>query len=213
MSKSILIMGESGSGKTTGMRTLSPAETLYIDCDGKGLSWKGWRDQYNKEKKNYCRTDDQKTVMTYLHWADKEPNIKYVIIDTINSIMVADEARRRGEKNYDKWADLAWSIYDIVTKSNSFRDDLTIIILAHTQTEVDDNTGERFTRVLTNGKKLNKIGIEKYLTTVLLSKQVDGKYVFVTKDANSTVKSPMGSFDKDWIENDITTVIKALEEF
>lgn len=53
MSKLICVMGESGSGKTTAMRTLDPATTYYIDCDGKGLAWKGWKSQYNTEKKNY----------------------------------------------------------------------------------------------------------------------------------------------------------------
>lgn len=58
MSKVICIAGESGSGKTTSLRNLPPDQTYYIDCDKKGLSWKGWRDQYNKEKKNYKATDD-----------------------------------------------------------------------------------------------------------------------------------------------------------
>ena len=43
MAKTILIIGESGSGKTTAMRNLDPATTIYIDADGKGLSWKGLR--------------------------------------------------------------------------------------------------------------------------------------------------------------------------
>ena len=47
MSKVICIAGESGSGKTTSMRNLDPETTMYIDCDKKGLSWKGWRNQYN----------------------------------------------------------------------------------------------------------------------------------------------------------------------
>ena len=58
MSKAICIMGESGSGKTTSMRTLDPSTTFYFDCDGKGLAWKEWRAQYNKEKKNFKSTRD-----------------------------------------------------------------------------------------------------------------------------------------------------------
>ena len=57
MSKVICIAGESGSGKTTSMRNLDPKTTLYIDCDKKGLSWKGWKKQYNTENKNYIKTD------------------------------------------------------------------------------------------------------------------------------------------------------------
>lgn len=51
MSKVIGVMGESGSGKTTSMRNLDPETTFYIDCDKKGLSWKGWRSQYTTKKK------------------------------------------------------------------------------------------------------------------------------------------------------------------
>ena len=58
MSKAICVMGESGSGKTTAMRTLDPATTFYIDCDGKGLAWKGWRNQYTRERKNFKSTRD-----------------------------------------------------------------------------------------------------------------------------------------------------------
>ena len=59
MSRAIAVMGESGNGKSTAMRNLPPNETYYIDCDGKGLSWKGWRNQYNAENKNYTKTDNQ----------------------------------------------------------------------------------------------------------------------------------------------------------
>ena len=51
MSRGILVMGESGSGKTTSLRTLNPETTFIIECDGKGLSWRGWKNQYAKDKK------------------------------------------------------------------------------------------------------------------------------------------------------------------
>ena len=49
MSRILGIMGESGSGKTTSMRNLDPKTTYYLDCDKKGLSWKGWKNQYNAD--------------------------------------------------------------------------------------------------------------------------------------------------------------------
>jgi len=207
-------MGESGSGKTTAMRTLNPEETYYIDCDGKGLSWKGWREQYNAEKKNYLRTDKQDDVLAVMRGiSEKRPNIKNIVIDTINSIMIADERRRQAEKNYDKWADLAWAVYDITLLSSRLRDDLNIIVLAHTQTEVDDTTGERFTRILTNGKKLNKIGLEKYFTTVLLAKKGAEGFVFETQANKSTAKTPMDAFEAVEIPNDMQAVLDVLAEF
>lgn len=214
MSKAICIMGESGSGKTTAMRTLNPEETYYIDCDGKGLSWKGWREQYSAEKKNYIRTDNQNDVLKIMFGInEKRPGIKNIVIDTINSIMIADERRRIAEKSYDKWSDLAWAVYDITMSASRLRDDLNIIVLAHTQTEIDDTTGERFTRILTNGKKLNKIGLEKYYTTVLLSKKGADGYVLETQANRSTAKTPMGAFEQMEIPNDMQAVLDALAEF
>ena len=66
MSIVICIAGESGSGKTTSMRNLDPKSTYYIDADKKGLSWKGWRQSYNNENKNYIRCDDANIVRIYI---------------------------------------------------------------------------------------------------------------------------------------------------
>ena len=213
MAKVICIAGESGSGKTTSMRNLDPATTYYIDADKKGLSWKEWRNQYNTEKKNYLKCDDVNIVRNYIKSvAEKCPKIKVIVVDTINGLMVADEMRRSKEKGYDKWVDLATCVWDLVVDCYDFRDDLTIVFTAHTQTETDES-GYRFTRIQTSGKKLNKIVLESKFTTVLLAKCVDGKYLFETQANNSTAKSPMGAFDDFEIENDIVKVIDALKDF
>ena len=213
MSKVICIAGESGSGKTTSMRNLDPKTTYYIDADKKGLSWKGWRKQYSKENKNYLACDVADDVRRYIRsLAEKCPKIKVIVVDTINGLMVADEMRRSKEKGYDKWVDLAACVWDLVCDCYNYRDDLTIIFTAHTQTDHDEN-GYMFTRIKTSGKKLDKIVLESKFTTVLLSKCVDGRYLFETQARNSTAKSPMGAFDTFEIDNDITTVIKALEDY
>lgn len=215
MSQIVCIMGESGSGKTTSCRNLDPSTTYYIDCDKKGLSWKGWKQQYNKESKNYSKTDDQKIVLKLLHAinsSETASHIKTVVVDTINGIMVADEMRRSKEKGYDKWLDLACAIYDIVDFALTMRDDLTVLFVAHTQTDHDDN-GYMFTRIKTSGKKLDKITLESKFPVVLLAKVIDGKYVFETKANYSTAKTPLGAFESNYIDNDIREVLKVLEEF
>lgn len=212
MSRVICIMGESGSGKTTSLRNLPPKETVFMDCDGKGLSWKGWRKQYNAENKNYMRVYKPDTVLQQMAAVQEMKQVHYLVIDTLNGIMVGDEMDRIKEKGYDKWQDLAQSVYKIVVLANKMRDDLTIIFTAHTETVVEEN-GYTITRIKTNGKKLNKICLESKFTTVLLAKCVDGKYLFETQSNNSTAKSPMGAFEEFEIENDIMKVIDALREF
>lgn len=210
MSKAIMILGTSGSGKTTSLEKLDPKTTFYIDADGKGLSWKGWRKQYNKENKNYFQCDAPEQIFSLMQTIDeKQKQIKFLVIDTLNGCMVADEMRRAKEKAYDKWMDLAQSVYNIVDYANKMRDDLTVILIGHTQTSDDG-----FTCMLTNGRKLNKICLESKMTTVLLSRINDnGEYVFETRAKNSTAKTPRGAFDADEIPNDITLVIDALKDF
>ena len=83
----------------------------------------------------------------------------------------------------------------------------------HSET-VRDDYGYTFTRVKTNGRKLEKLVPESLFGTVLLAKKTDnGRYVFETQANNSTAKSPMGAFDSFEIDNDMGAVIKALEEF
>ena len=215
MAKVIGIMGESGSGKTTSMRDLDPATTFYIDCDKKGLSWKGWKNQYSFEKHNYMATDQIGTVAQLLEKISSQENmnhIKVVVIDTLNGLMVADEVRRMKEKGFDKWQDLAQCVWELLDSLYTFRDDLTIIVVCHSQTQKEDD-GYTFTRIKTSGKKLDKLSIETKLTTVLYAVAKDGDYVFKTHANNSTAKTPLGAFEADEIPNNIVDVLKALEEY
>ena len=215
MAKVIGIMGESGSGKTTSMRNLDPSVTFYIDCDKKGLSWKNWKEQYQEEKHNYFRTDLPSTVLNLLQKIQDQENMRHIqtiVIDTINGIMVGEEMRNIKVNGYGKWTDLASYIYGIVDYALTMREDLTVIILCHSESISDDN-GYVFTRIKTNGRKLDKIVLESKLATVLYAVQHDGKYVFKTHADNSTAKTPYGAFEADEIENDIVKVLETLQEY
>lgn len=218
MSRVLGCMGESGSGKTTAMRNLPPKETFYIDCDKKGLNWKGWRKQYSVENKNYFATDSFSTCKTLMEKVDKSENfrhIKYLVIDTINGMMVAEEMRILAMQGGDKrsaWTDLASNGWDIINKALTLREDLTVIILCHSETISDDN-GIVKTRIKTNGRKLEKLVLESKMTTVVWAVRQDGKYKFILSADGSTCKVPLGAFQTDECDNDIMIVIKALEDY
>ena len=218
MAKVIGCMGESGSGKTTAMRNLPSDETFYIDCDKKGLNWKGWRQQYNVEKKNYWASDLFGVVaglLKKINDEDKFRHIKYVVIDTLNGLMVAEEMRILAMQSGDKrsaWSDLAQSGWALINQALEMRDDLTVIILCHSETISDDN-GIIRTRIKTNGRKLEKLVLESKMTTVVWAVRQDGKYKFILSADGSTCKVPLGSFPQDEIDNDIMIVIKALEDY
>ena len=216
MGNVIAIMGESGSGKTTAMRNLDPSTTFYIDADLKGLSWKGWKAQYNAEAKNLLQTDDPRLVLAYIgQIIDKSKQIKTVVIDTMNGLMVAEDMRRAKEKNYDKWTDLASFVYNIVMEALRAEREgcgIDFVFLFHSQTEKDDD-GNSWTRIKTSGRKLDKIVLESKFTTVLLCKTVGDRHIFETQSNFSTAKSPMGAFETLEIDNDIVPVLKALEDY
>lgn len=214
MSRLICVMGESGSGKTTSMRTLDPEITYYIDCDGKGLAWKGWRRQYNTEKKNYFSTREiPKIQKLIVNISEHKPETKTIVVDTLNTCMVDKEVKGMKETGYGKWIDLTQFVWDCIEMAGKQREDLTIIFVMHSET-IRDDYGYTFTRVKTNGRKLEKLVPESLFGTVLLAKTTeDGRHIFETQAKNSTAKSPMGAFDSFEIDNDMDAVIKALEEF
>ena len=211
MARLVGIYGEPATAKSTSLKSLPPSQTLYIDCDLKGLTWKGWRKDYSKENKNYIATNFPQLAIKYLTLADKE-NYKYVVIDTVNNLMVADEMRRIKEKGYDKWADLAACIWDLVELPGTLRDDLTVILVFHSQTEATED-GYRFTRIKTNGRKTEKNNIDSKFNWLLRTVKQDNGYFYETTAHNSTSRTPLDAFKEDYIPADISKVLEVMEEY
>lgn len=218
MAKVIGVMGESGSGKTTAMRNLDPKKTFYIDSDKKGLNWKGWKKAYSETNKNYWKSDSFSIVSGLLNKINEEEQfkqIRYVVIDTLNGLMVAEEMRILAMQSGDKrsaWSDLAQNGWAIINQALAMRDNLTVIILCHSETISDDNGIVR-TRIKTNGRKLEKLVLESKMTTVVWAVRQDDKYKFILSADGTTAKVPLGAFEETEIDNDIMLVIKALEEY
>lgn len=238
MGRVIGIMGESGSGKTTAMRNLDPFTTYYIDADKKGLSWAGWRKQYSTSQGNYLVTDNPDTVLYVLASINGDEAkreavckkmqtryaplseesrkmklaIKTIVIDTLNGIMVSHEIRNMKKPGYDKWIDLASFVYDIVDYSLTVREDLTVIFLCHSET-IRDDFGNAFTRIKTNGRKLEKIVLESKFPCVFYAGGYEEGFKLYTRHANCTCKTPYGAFQDEAIPNDITLALKVLEDF
>ena len=218
MSRAILIYGQSGVGKTTSLKTLDPKKTLIIDADRKGLSWRGWRNQYSKEKKNYAKTSEVADIENLLDKVNVNKDLAYienVVIDGLSTIMVDDEVKRMKDKGFDKWTDLAQCIWGLVTKASLLRDDLNIIFIGHVQTDSDENSNT-FSKVKSSGRKLDKFVLESKFTTVLFAKHIKGEtdeYIFETQSNNSTAKSPLGCFKSSTIPNDMQFVIDSLKKY
>jgi hypothetical protein len=156
----------------------------------------------------------QKTL-DWINTSEEQAHIKYVVIDTLNGLMVAEEMRILAMQSGDKrsaWSDLAQNGWALINYALEMRDDLTVIILCHSETISDDN-GIIRTRIKTNGRKLEKLVLESKMTTVVWSVRQDGKYKFILSADGSTCKIPMGSFEETEIDNDIMKVIEALKDY
>lgn len=208
------------------MRNLPKNETFYIDCDKKGLNWKGWRSDFvdvtnSKPEPGrgcYYKTDSFSIVSGLMRRVNEQEqlrHIKYIVIDTLNGLMVAEEMRILAMQSGDKrsaWSDLAQNGWSIINQALELRDDLIVIIICHSETISDENGIVR-TRIKTNGRKLEKLVLESKMTTVIWAVRQDGKYKFILSADGSTCKVPIDAFDVDECPNDIMLVIKALEEY
>ena len=187
----IAVMGESGAGKTTSARTLDPKNTYYIDCDKKGLAWKGWRNQYNTENKTFIPGRDLQRRINANQRDQRCAHCFAIVIDTLNTCMVDKEVKSMNDKGYDKWIDLTQYVWEVCETASQLRDDMTVVIMFHSET-IRDDLGYTFTRIKTNGRKLEKVVLESLFSTVLLAnRNGNGEYIFEVKAKNSTAKTPL----------------------
>jgi hypothetical protein len=214
MSYSIAVMGNSGRGKSTSLRNLDFKKTFIIDSDRKGMPWKGWRKQYNKENKNYIQTSEVPVIETCLDKINRDKEFKHIeciVIDTVNAVMLDSEMRRIKEKGFEKWSELAQDAYSIISLCNGLRYDLYSVCFFHLD---DTGEGEKHSyRIKTNGRKLEKIQLETKFPIVLLADSEGDNFYFETKCNFSTTKTPMGLFTEPRIPNDINLVIQTCKKY
>lgn len=215
MANMIGIYGDPGMGKSTSLRFLPADQTFYVDCDGKGLNYRGWRDKYNREKGNYIVTSEPDKVIQCLEAVGRNPkygHIKYFVVDTLNNLWNSVEMRRCKERGYDKWTDLASTSWILVELPSKLREDLTVILLFHSQVERTDD-GYEFIRIKTNGRRTEKNAIDSKFLWLLRSVKVDGEYRFETTSHNSTSRTPLDAFKDEYIPNDISLVLEVMKDY
>jgi len=224
MAQTILIVGNSGSGKSTAMRNLDPKETFIINIASKPLPFKGWRKNYkeiSKENRNGNISNIRKAgaiIKCLKHISENMPHIKHVIIDDFQYMSAFEYFDRANERGYDKFTEIATNIANVVKTPLELRDDLYIFFMNHAE-EVDVN-GVKHIKAKTVGKMIdNSLTLEGLFSTVLftqLKKLDDGsvEYGFLTNsDGENTCKSPMGMFEDSFIPNDIAYVISSMKEY
>lgn len=207
MSIATMILGESGTGKSASMRNMNPEETLLIQVVRKPLPFRAGKWTYlSKQGGNIAVTDDWSKVIAYMGKTSR----KAIVLDDFQYLLANEFMRRSEEKGFDKFTDIGRHAWEVLNASTGLADDVRVYILGHTQTDDFGNT-----KAKTIGKLLDeKITVEGLFSIVLRTHAQGGQYQFSTRNSGSdTVKSPMGLFESDFIDNDLNAVDAAICEY
>ena len=209
MSIATLILGTSGSGKSTSLRNLDPAKTLLIQCIKKPLPFRaaGWKVRITlKSEGNVIQTSDPALIEKLLRTSPHE----IVVIDDYQAVLINEILSRSSETGYAKYTDVAKSAWNVFNAAGDLAENRRVYIMAHTRT---DEFGQ--IRMMTVGKMVDSMIIpEGYFTIVLRAEVVNGNYKFLTQtNGQDCSKSPMGMFQETHIDNDLSEIDSVIREF
>lgn len=218
-----IILGKSGTGKSTSLKTLDPKSTVVINIKGKRLPFKGSAGMYNTENKNLFNVDNPAEVVSLLKAINGTTHIKTVIIDDFIYMMRTEYFNRIKEKGFDKYNDLANHSRMVIDACEKMRDDLHVFLILHSE-DVTSNGSVLTYKVATIGTLLDKqynpveiVPVVLY-SDVLFDENGIPKYGFFTKRSlkdgvEIPAKSPDGMFTDSFIPNDLGLVVKAMTEY
>jgi len=195
MAEKVLIIGESGTGKSTSIRNCDPKLTAIVNPVNKPLPFRGQFEMLNGEV-------DARKIISFMR-DQARAGKRMIVIDDFQYILSIPYMNRIKEAGWDKWNDFGSNYFQIIDACADLPDDMTVYFLSHCET-LDNGT----TTVKLIGKMLReKITIEGLFTIVLRTQVVDGKYYFLTQNSGKdTVKSPLGMFPSYAVENDLSYI-------
>lgn len=195
----VMVIGQSGSGKSTSLRNFKDNEAFVVNVSGKPMPFR------SNSVKVWRSTNYQNITK-----AISEAPSKSIIIDDSTYLMTTEFMRTAQIKGYDKYTEIACNFYNLLQAAAALPEDKIVYFLGHV--DLDANGNERFKTI---GKMLDeKVTLEGWFTIVLKTVVQDGKYQFSTQtNGHDTVKSPMGMFGFQFIDNDLKAVDTAIREF
>lgn len=194
----VLVLGESGTGKSASLRNFKAEELKVINVANKPLPF--------KNKFESVSSDDYRTVIKELK-ANKK---KVTVIDDAQYLMANEFMRRATERGFDKFTEIAQNFWNLVNAVKDLPDDSIVYFLAHIERDANGNE-----KIKTIGKLLDeKITVEGMFTIVLKTNVTDGVYSFLTQNSgHDTVKSPIGMFPSYAIDNDLKYVDEKIRNY
>lgn len=194
-----LILGESGTGKSTSMRNCPAERFSIINVSQKPLPF--------RSNVKMLNTDDYFKITAALK-SVKTPSI---VIDDSQYLMVNAFMRRSLEKGYDKYNEMANNHWRLIqTALNDTPDGTIVYFMSHIER---DQLGNE--KAKTIGRMIDQyVTLEGLFTIVLKTHVKDGKYTFITHNSGfDTVKTPLGMFSENEIDNDLLMVDDTIREY
>lgn len=194
-----MILGESGSGKSTSLRNFKPDEYLLLNVAGKPLPF--------RVKPKYVINNPDYLTMSK---AVSNSPVKTVVIDDSQYMMAFDFFDHAKETGYQKFTDLALNFKNLIDVVRKFAPpDEIVYFLHHVET-----TNEGKVKAKTIGKMIDeKLTLEGLFSIVLMCKTDGKRHYFETQsDGNTTAKSPMEMFEPE-IDNDLKFVDQKIRSY
>lgn len=198
MSILVQIYGQSGTGKSTSLRNFTNDEVAIINVSGKPLPFR-----------SDLKTLSSNDYLTISHWLPKikQPSI---VIDDATYLMVDQFMANVQVKGYEKYTQMAYNFTMLIEMARQLPEDKIVYFMGHSE-QMDDGR-EHFKTI---GKMIdNYVTLEGKFTTVLKTVVKDGHYYFQThNNGMDTVKSPLGMFEDDLIDNDLKAVDDVIRDY
>ena len=194
----VLVLGHSGSGKSTSMRNCTADRFGIINVQGKPLPFRTDLKTYN--------TDSYEQIMNAL----KQGKTPSFVIDDSQYLMSHEFMYRANEKGYDKYSHIGTNFFHLLETIRKLPDDKIVYLMHHI--ELDDGGREKAKTV---GKMVDNYIVVEGCFSIVLKAIADNKgYFFTTKtNGNDCVKTPMGMFTDERIDNDLVYVDDTIREF
>lgn len=225
MAQGVLIIAESGAGKSTSIETLDPKETFIINVANKPLPFKGWKKKYTLWSKDnptgnmYDKATPENIEACIKYVNEKRPEVKNVVIDDFQYMSSFEFFDKAAEKGYEKFTQIGAHLARIARMPKDLREDLIIFFLTHAE-EATDIEGKRKFKAKTIGRMVDeKLTLEGLFSIVLFgkakrNKDGDIRYVFETQtNGENTCKSPKGMFSTFEIPNDLRLIVESIKDY
>ena len=194
----ILMIGQSGSGKSTSMRNFNKDEIAVVNVLGKPLPF--------KSDIKAPKLDDYNQILKAIAGTKK----KTIVIDDANYLITNEFMNKSSVKGFDKYNEMGNNFFNLINGIKNIDGGKTVYLIMHEDTDENGNIKPK-----TIGKLLDeKVNIQGMFTICIRTMFDNGNYIFKLKtNGQDCVKTPFGMFENDSMENDLKEFDKVVREY